>query len=374
MVAAPFWSGQFCYLAAGQEYIPSLKGSHSKIVPMLSGATITPNDEPLFRKYYLNYGFARWRVPENINQLPKFRGEFRTDLGLAKAADVHNRLTAMALEFFPDIAKGSDPPTVRVNAALMVGELNVKEWAGNVPSKPLSAAIDPLLAMVNAKEQLDAVKAAALVGLVRHAETGIEDDEARQQVSNAMVKLVDVPLRPGPAAEGQAWIKSQGIEILGMLGGTGENNAVPELLGKFLGDADMPLSVRRAAAHALGRLNYLTAGVHASTLAVAVGKFAVTACRHAKTELEEGKTVSVPAVKTYLLAAKTALSGFDPQHAGIAGAAKGTAADETFVATVLEKVEKLLETIEAPDGGVANAIQKTEAAAGELGAFVEKSS
>jgi hypothetical protein len=100
----------------------------------------------------------------------------------------------------------------------------------------------------------------------------------------------------------------------------------------------------------------------------------VTACHHAKTELEEGKTVSVPAVKTYLLAAKTALSGFDSQHAGIAGAAKGTAADEAFVAAVLEKVEKLLETIEAADGGAADAIQKTDAAAGELGTFVEKSS
>ncbi len=371
-VAALVWSGQWCYMAAGQQYNDALKRSHPKIVPLLGGSNIAPNDEAFFNSYYLQYAFARWRVPENINQLPKFRAEFRTDLGLAKAADVHKRLTDMALEVFPKMAAGNDPPAVRVNAALMVGELNLKEWAGNVPPKSLPAAIDPLLTIVNAKEQLDAVKAAALVGLTRHAELGIEDDDARQQVVNTLVKLAEAPLRPGPAADGQAWVKSQAIEILGVLGGTGESNAVPDLLGKILGDSDIPLSVRRAAARALGRLNYLTAGVHANVLAAAVGKFVVAACRHAKTELDEGKTVSAPAVKTYLLAAKTALAGSDPHHLGIVGAAKGTA-EETFVAAVLEKLEKVQETLDASDVGVADAIQKTEAAASELGAFVEKS-
>ena len=341
---------------------------------MLSAGNVGPNDEPLFKKYYVNYGFARWRVPEYLNQLPVFRREFRTDLGLAKASDVHNRLTTMALEFFPEIAKGNDPPAVRVNAALMIGELNLKEPLGNAPPKPLPSAIEPLVQIMEVSGQLDAVKAAALVGLSRHAELGIDDDDVRQEVFAAVMKLAESPLRPGPTAEGQGWVKSQALEILGSLGETGKNNVVPDLLGKILGDPDMPLTVRRAAARALGRLNYLTAGVRASTLAAAVGKFVVAACHHAKAELEQGKTVTVPAVKTYLVAAKIALSGSDSQHSGIVGAAKGAAADETFVSAVLEKVEKLQETVEAPDAAVANVIQKAEAEAVELGAFVEKSS
>ena len=338
-----------------------------------SSETVAPANQALFEDYYVHYGFARWRVPENVNQLPTFRREFRTDLGLAKASDVHNRLTGMALEFFPGVAAGSDPPAVRVNAALMVGELNLKEPVGNIAAKPLPAAIDPLLQIIEAKGQIDAVKAAVLVGLARQAEAGIDDDDVRQKVFGTVLKLAESPLRPGPTAEGQAWVKSQAIEILGILGGTGESNAVPDLLGKILGNPDLPLSVRRSAARALGRLNYLTAGVHAGALAASVGKFVVAACRHAKDELEHGKTVTVPAVKTYLLAAKSALSGTDSQHTGIVGAANGAAADEAFAKEVLKKVEVLQETIETPDAAVADVIQKTEAAAGELGAFVEKS-
>jgi hypothetical protein len=349
-----------------------LKSSHSKIVPILSSSTIPPNAEAMVHDYYLKYAFARWRAPEFLSQLPKFRAEFRIDLGLAKAAEVHDRLTSWALEFFPDIAKGNDPPAVRVNATLMIGELNVKESFGNASPKPLPAAIDPLVQIIRAKSQIDAVKAAALAGLARHAELGIEEDEARQQVSGEMLKLAEAPLRPGPAAEGQAWIKSQAIEILGLLGATGENNAVPDLLGKILGDSDAPMLVRRAAARALGRLNYAPPSAHAGTWAGAVGKFAVAACRRAKADLGEGKAVTVPAVKSFLLAAKGALSGADSQHAGIVGAASGTN-DETFVKGVQEKVEKLLEPLDAADASMPDAIQKTDAPAGELGTFLEKS-
>ncbi len=350
-------------------YDDTLKRARQKIVETLHKETVAAADGEFLNRYYRNYAIARWRQPENMGQLPKFRHEFGVDLGMAKARDVHKWITDIAIDVFPRIAASSSaPPTLRVNAALMVGELNLTDPVGNASAKPLTAAIDPLVQMVSAKEQIDGVKAAALVGLLRHAELGAEDDDVRQQIAAAMLKLVQAPTS---ADEGQGWIKSQAIEILGFLGGTGEGNAVPDLLGKIMGDADVGLPVRRAAARSLGRLNYVTAGLNTSVLATAVGKFVVAVCRRAKTDLDQGKPVTAPSVRSFLLAATTALSGSDAQHTGIVGAAKATP-QESFVAAILEKVEKLRASLEGTDVAMPEAIRQMATAADELNAFLEK--
>jgi hypothetical protein len=353
----------------GDSYDDSLKRSKPKIVEILHKEAVAAGDREALVPYYRNYALARWRRPENIAQLPKFRADFRNDLAVAKTLDVHNWITDIAIDVFPRIAASSNaPPALRINAALMVGELNLTDPVGKASAKPLAAAIDPLLQMVNADEQIDGVKAAALFGLLRHAELGVEDDDVRQQNANAMVKLVEAPTA---ADDGQAWIKSQAIEILGFLGGTGENNAVPDLLSKILGDADVVLPVRRAAARALGRLNYVTAGLNTAALAAAVGKFVVAACRRAKTDLDQGKPVTGPAVRSFFLAATAALSGSDAQHHGIVGAAKGTP-QESFAAAVLDNVEKLRALIEKTDIVLPDAIGQIATAADELNSLLDK--
>jgi hypothetical protein len=350
-------------------YDDALKRSRQKIVEILRKETVAAADGEVLNRYYRNFAFARWRRPENMGQLPQFRRELRIDLTMGKARDVHNWIANLALDVFPRIAANSNaPPVLRVNAALMVGELNLTDPVGNASAKPLAAAIDPLVQMVNAKEQIEGVKAAALVGLLRHVELGVEDDDARQQIAAAMVKLVEASTS---ADEGQSWIKSQAIEILGFLGGAGENNAVADLLGKTAGDADVALSVRRAAARSLGRLNYVTAGLNTTALATSVGKFVVAVCRRAKTDLDQGKPVTAPAARSFFLAATTALSGSDAQHSGIVGAAKGTP-QESYVAAVLEKVEAIRAPFEGTDVRVPDAIRQIATAADELNTFLDK--
>jgi hypothetical protein len=333
-------------------------------------AKVYPVDqENMFENYYRKYALARWSQSAGTHDLPVFRKELRTELLSAKAVNSHTKLTELALDSLKKMV-GSDSPVVRVNAILMLGELNSVEPPRPIEDPvPLKEVLDPLLGVVTSKEQSDAAKVAAMVGLVRHVKLGIADDEKRQQIAKAMVELVATPPPAMPPVDGDAWLKSQAIEILGAIGDAGENNAVAILLGKTAADATVALPTRRAAARALGRISY-KAGVDATALASAVGKMAVAACRRAKTDAEAKRAGCGRQLKSFIGAAWLGLKGKD-QQSGIEGAAKGTP-HETFVKGVSDQVGQIMKLVDVKDPS-ADAVLQTETIANELNTIVEKS-
>ncbi len=248
-------------------------------------------DKNTIDNYYKSYALPRWTqldyaaprfAPRSERfTLLNFRRELRRELGAARGG-IHDYLSAMVLQFMSELIDGNYHPFAQVNAALMIGELNEEGQ-----SKPYAKALPVLIRIVADTKHRDAVRAAAMAGILRHAEAGINDDAARNTLTTAMLKLLASGVSPALTAPGQVWIRGQAIETLGWLGSPGENGEVFKALLANLGEADLSLLVGRElslttrclAAKALGRLNYNVAkGINAADAANALGQLIVQVC------------------------------------------------------------------------------------------------
>ncbi len=164
---------------------------------------------------------------------------------------VFEKLVDLTLAFMRDVAKDSQyHPAARVNAVLAIGEVNSPK------------AVTALLAILRDPAQFDAVRVAAMSGLVHLAgQSCMSDPVAAQPVGAQMVKIVrfTVP-KTGSAqvarADGIRWMRGQAADVLGALKNPGPHNDVAEALLAMLNDKDLPIPQRCKAARALGKLDY----------------------------------------------------------------------------------------------------------------------
>jgi hypothetical protein len=315
-------------------YEDTLKKGRTGIMAVLRSGKVNPDQEQFFDTYYSRYSIGRWTVPGNYALLPGFRKELRNDLQLAKVGDAHTRLNDMIFGAMSKIAVANYHPVVRVNAMLMIGDLNSED-----PAKPTDLpvpyhqAIPVLLQTVDEPQQLDAVKAAALVGLLRHARLGIRD-EARDQVMTSMLNLAKSTGAPGRSVDGHAWLRSQAIEILEVLKSVGPANSVASALTQIAGDQAAPMMVRRAAARAIGRLNFqIAVSFNASATASALARFTIAAAEAARAEAEQHKDTACRRLKSNVFAAAGGINGLadsskDPAH-------------EKLIASVRDEIARL---------------------------------
>jgi hypothetical protein len=185
-------------------------------------------------------------------------------------------------------------PSVRINAALMIGELN-SEPKG---TKPMPETADVLLKIVTNPDQLDAVKVAAMEGLLRHARGRFEDDPTMQGkvtvvmlplVKPATVKIAD------PAA--QTWMRVKAADILGTMGLPGTDGNVADAICMIVVDPKVPMSLRTTAARALGKLDSKKGKVNSAHVAAALGRLASDAM---SVEIRDQQGIYDRRVKTHL--------------------------------------------------------------------------
>jgi hypothetical protein len=231
-----------------------------------------------FDSYYNDYILARWSLPAGRAALPDYRKQLRNSLHIAKGA-AHDHLNDLALEFMKAHAAENYHPAVRVNAMLMIGDLNRVEPIGGAAVAPLPEALTMLLDAVKSGKLPDAVRAAAMVGILRHAEVGIADENARRSLTAAMLRVTAEDPPAGPAAPGREWILGQAVETLGLLKSVGEDAAVYKALLKTVDDGKLRLCTRCIAAASLGKLNYAdAAGIDPSQAAGTLAQLASDAC------------------------------------------------------------------------------------------------
>ncbi len=153
------------------------------------------------------------------------RGQFKTSF-TAKATNqaAHDELNRITLDKMQAIASDNYHPTVRLNAMLLIGDLTE---SADASSPPWKNALPALLKAATANDSVDAVRVAALRGLLRHAQAGI-DPSVRPQVIQGMP-------RAGPAAhsagrpatkDGHDWISRRAIDVLSAIGDPGNNGTV----------------------------------------------------------------------------------------------------------------------------------------------------
>ncbi len=264
--------------------------------------------------YYTTYFLARWTLLKNLPHLHEFRNkDLRNQLKAAKSGEVHDHLNALVLDFMKKLAAGNYHPAVRVNAILAIGELNSTEPTPGVAGVPLPQALEVLVAAVGSSKLPDAVRAAAMVGILRHAvpEAGIRDADARQSLTVAMLRLVAEDPPAGSAAPGRAWIHAQAVEVLGLLGSVGASNAVFDAMLKTVSETKLPFCARKIAAESLGQLSYSgAAGIDPTEAAATLGQFAIQTCEEElRAAKDSGNPVLRRRVKQRLDAVLTALGG-----------------------------------------------------------------
>lgn len=216
-----------------------------------------------FQAYY-KWFLARFTHPEHLKNLPQLREELKKEFWLlykGGQGDAYPALRQMVLQFCNVVGRSPKfHPASRVNAVLVLGDLNEQELGIGRPSPPLRAALPGLLARV---EEIgdspadQAVAAAALNGILRHAQHGMRNED-RLATLRAMTALADAAPTTGQDASAQNWLRRRAVEVLGVLGlpGDAPNRAgVVEVLAKILTDRSGDLMLRSAAARSLGQID-----------------------------------------------------------------------------------------------------------------------
>lgn len=140
------------------------------------------------------------------------------------------------------ILDGNADPAVRVNAALMLGEI-----AGS-DRKPWPAAADPLATFFGDEQLPPAIRIAAAIGLARHLETG--GAALATAVGPVLVKTAEAaPSTVDPVAG--EWLVGRALRMLTALGPAAPPATIVAATA-ILGDADRPIDSRVWAAAALG--------------------------------------------------------------------------------------------------------------------------
>ena len=220
--------------------------------------------------YYEKYLFPGFSQIEQLHKLPEKRQEISEDLRRAiNAKDVHDFLLATTQYYMKGFITSSRNfhPAVRFNAMLVIGDLNADEKGlrNGVPQaypNPLPSALDFMLAEYQKPTQIDAVKLAAMIGILRHAQLDWARVEAnkipaatRQQIGQLMLALVNTKQPPaGRKPDGHVWMQRRGIEILAALGLVGTNDPVNQAISGLVRDHNADLSLRLTAAEALGKI------------------------------------------------------------------------------------------------------------------------
>lgn len=272
-----------------------------------------PGKKQVFDTYYQTFALPRWTQPATLSKLPDFRKELRVNLAQAKSGEVHDYLNSMALEFMKKLLDAKYHPAVRVNAVLMIGDLNATEQTTSADAKPLPEALKSLREIAEDPKQEEALRVAAMVGIQRHVAAGVEP-EVKKSLTDAMLKQLAVEIPEGPAGVGLNWLHGQAIDVLGRLGSLGENNAVYAAVLDSLSNRKRRLSfsTRCMAAESLGRLNFNGAKVDVNDVLTRLGQFIVKTCEEELRLAKDGdKSFSRRRLPQCLRAVRIAVEGED---------------------------------------------------------------
>ena len=203
-----------------------------------------------------------------LGDLDVHRRNLLMDLKTTKSENFHAYLLKRvydAMKFM--VEKQSYHPAVRYNAMLILGELNQKEemplGSNKSAPDPLPKALGFLRDQYVKENQLDILRVAALVGILRHAELDRLREPPSQPLSPAVkLKLAKMLLPllekqtapPNRSVEGHVWMRRRCVEILAALRLTDKSGAVSSAIAGVFDEDGAPADLRRTAAEAIGQI------------------------------------------------------------------------------------------------------------------------
>ena len=219
----------------------------------------------LFANFSQTHDAALSELPEDRNRL------FRDHLERA-TGQVHDYLRDLVFDQMQTFVKDNYHPAVRFNAMLVISHLNDVEasrvGADKRTPEPMQRALGFIYSQFKNPDNSDAIRVAALIGLVRH----LEWDNYRGPVGDpqpvitpaqrtaivrellALARQTDPP--EGRSASGHEWLRRRAIEGLTHVASVKPDADIAAAMEELLKDEREPLAIRCAAATAIGQLAY----------------------------------------------------------------------------------------------------------------------
>jgi hypothetical protein len=329
-VAAPaFAQGQYKQGTADKKLdkwvmIKTAKEEWRSIDHMLKGSASLDDGE--FSRFFNQVVFPQFTLAENIFatstakgakntvcRLPEMRKDFRTlFLQPATNRQAIDRLNQLTLESMRAIANDNYHPIARYNAMLLIADLNEDEGT----ETPYKLALVDLVKAVLNPNTIDAVRVAALVGIVRHAKAGI-DPAWQGHMAKYMGDIVSQSKAPaGRSPEGHDWMRRRALQALIAMYTKAEPPAdgqFTQLLSAVLEEKDSAMELRAEAAEALLTVKIIPPPKFDSAkMAAGIGQVAVDAYRQELATRDQfGRKLSSDGMKFYFTLVEKALEKLD---------------------------------------------------------------
>lgn len=243
----------------------------SSVRQVLQGSTslTDPAIRFRFRAYFQSYLFPLMTTEEGLKTIAKDRQDFFRDLMSAKSNEAHKELIDLTLKAMQTIVQ--DPayrPATRFNAMLIISNLNDVEpnniGATQTLPEPMRAAARFILDQFQKADNPDTIKLAALMGIARNLEWENYKQPPstplpaalRTDMLKAVTQLAEAKEPPegrDPAAH--TWFRRRAIEALTQSCLIKPDADIATAMEKMLKDDHELLSVRCAAASALGKMS-----------------------------------------------------------------------------------------------------------------------
>jgi hypothetical protein len=234
----------------------------TKIRPLKNTGTIAATSRDDVEQFYGMYA-TMMTLPGMSTELPSLRQEIRRETVNWGAATDKTGLATVNQVLLAAMQKvAMDPkqtPLARFNCMMVIADLNDVETdrVGRGTPKAMAAAVPILLTAVTDEKVGDAVKVAALVGLLRHAELGIADKQIEKQVATELQKLAAEETVPeARSVDGHQWLRRRAIEIVTTI--YAKQGTAPKefsaALESIVANEELPLVFRAEAAESLGRV------------------------------------------------------------------------------------------------------------------------
>jgi len=268
--------------AGAQNYkslTPQIDAKQAKQLEVRVGAilrdTQAPNPDALkaLDEYFKGYYFIGMTNtdPLALGQLGETRVDlFRRYINAAKSPAARDHLIGLTLNTMTSIAKGPYHPAARYNAALIIGQLD--QQAG---VKPLPAATETLVSLLESDKVSTPVKSAALVGLQRHTALGVEPPLAERITAAALAMANRAEPPEDVTVRVYGWIKRQAAQVLANQFAKGITPPVHSAFVAMISDEKSDLDDRCDAAGLLVPTMYQNAqGIDAEAMMTALGRLA----------------------------------------------------------------------------------------------------
>ena len=251
-----------------------------------------------FDYYYLRMYFPEFThtTDEALKELPKKRQRlFVEHLEACAVPAVHKYLVDLVFAQMKEIVEDNYHPACRYNAMLTISGLNSVDAARVGPDKktpePLIDALSYILEQFTKADNNDAIRMAALLGLVRHLEwdnfrgaappyvPAIPQPTRDEIVKQLLTLALSSEPPAGRDAAGHEWFRRRAIEGLAHANYNQVDPAVAAALEKLLKDEEESVAIRCAAATAIGKVVYRApAKLEPMDTAKELGYLALVAC------------------------------------------------------------------------------------------------